>query len=248
MTSFLKNTLIHPSKTLMGKVKVVLFFSHFNFSAMNYLFKPPLWMAILMMALYGFGCQKQSTERGIATVSGRVVTYGTKTPVPDATIYVLGYKGELFGPQIYFITDSVKTDANGKYTFKTNEGRFLKIVKKDYFKMNIDDYAVIDVSPIETRNTTVAQPDIVIDPVGWLKIRVKNVKPEADNDNIGFSNYSCAPNEIYGKLVDAVTICPQRGNRKNNIIYFVNKHGISVFHQDSIYIKGLDTTYYSINY
>jgi hypothetical protein len=84
---------------------------------MNYLFKPLFWMVILMIGLSVCGCQTESTERGIATVSGRVVTYGTKTPVPDATIYVLGYKGELFGPQIYFITDTLKTDAKGKYTW-----------------------------------------------------------------------------------------------------------------------------------
>jgi hypothetical protein len=215
---------------------------------MNYLFKPPLWVAILMLGLYGFGCQKQSDERGIATVSGRIITYGTKTPVPDATIYVLGYKGELFGPQIYFITDSVKTDVNGKYTFKTNVGEYLKVVKKDYFKMNISDYAVIQVSPIESRNTTVAQPDIVIDPIGWLKIRVKNVKPVADNDNINFFNYSCAPNDISGKQIDITSICQERGNRKTSIVYSVIKNGIPKRYEDSIYVKGLDTTTYSINY
>jgi hypothetical protein len=244
---FLKNTLLTALKPLTGSGKQAIFiFSHFNFSAMNYLFKPPLWVAILMMALYGFGCQKQSDERGIATVSGRIITYGTKTPVPDATIYVLGYKGELFGPQIYFITDSVKTDVNGKYTFKTNVGEYLKVVKKDYFKMNISDYAVIQVSPIESRNTTVAQPDIVIDPIGWLKIRVKNVKPVADNDLISFSG--CSPSTLQGKSINAFTLCELRGNRKHDFYYFVYKGTESKTFQDSIYIKGLDTTTYSINY
>jgi hypothetical protein len=247
MTPFLKNTLLTPFKTLMGRGKQAIFlFSQFNFPVMNYLFKPSLWVVVLMMSLYGVSCQKE-TDNPVHTVSGKVLEYGTKKPVPDAAIYILKHYGTLLGPEGFTFLDSTKTDANGKYTFKTTEGDYMKVVKQGYFKMYSTDYAHIPINILSKRPTSVTQ-DIVIDPIGWLKIHVKNVKPVADNDNIGFSNYSCAPNEMYGKSVDAITVCPQRGNRKNNIIYFVNRHSVSVFHQDSIYIKGLDTTYYSINY
>jgi hypothetical protein len=244
MTSFLKNTLIHPLKTLMGKVKVVLFFSHFNFSAMNYLFKPPLWVAILMMGLYGFGCEKE-TANPIHTVSGRVLEYGTKKPVPNASIYVMQYYGTLLGAEGFNLLDSTKTDANGKYTFKTTEGDYIKVAKQGYFKMYSTDYAHIPIDILSKRATSVTK-DIVIDPIGWLKIHVKNVKPVADNDAISLSG--CSPTLIEGKVVDKFTLCQMRGNRKNDFYYFVYKGTNSITYQDSVYIKGLDTTYYNINY
>jgi hypothetical protein len=228
---------------------LTFFFHILIFSAMNYLFKPPLWMAILGMMLYT-GCDKTTTEPQqppIHTVSGTVLEYGTKKPIPNASIYVMKYFGTLLGPEGFSLLDSAKTDANGKYTFKTTDADFINVRKQGYFKLSSAEYAPIPIDILSSRPTAVTK-DIVIDPIGWLKIRVKNVKPQADNDKIVFSDYACTPNSFLGKTVDKFSICPLRGNRKNDFIYFVDKLGISILHEESIYIKGLDTTYYSINY
>jgi hypothetical protein len=230
----------------MKSKPLIFLFSQFNFPAMNYLFKLPLWAAVLMMGLYGVSCQKTDTANPIITVSGKVLEYGTKKPVPNATVYLINYKGEIFGPETYTIIDSIKTDAAGKYSFKTTNGDYMKVDKTGYFKMYTNDYTEI-LKYAGKKGDPITQ-DIVIDPIGWLKIRVKNVKPEADNDFIEFYNFSCTPNTITGKLIDETTLCPYKGNRKNIFIYSVTKHGISTRFQDSIYIKGLDTTAYSINY
>jgi hypothetical protein len=233
----------------MRSKPAIFLFSQFNFPTMNYLFKPPLWVAILGMILHT-GCDKSTNEPQqppIHTVSGTVLEYGTKKPIPNASIYVMKYYGTLLGPEGFSLLDSTKTDANGKYTFKTTEGDYMKVAKQGYFKMYSTDYVHIPINILSSRPTSVTQ-DIVIDPIGWLKIHVKNVKPEADNDHIGFFNFSCEPRTMVGKAVDMTSLCPYKGNRKNEIIYSVTKHGISTRFQDSIYIKGLDTTYYSINY
>jgi hypothetical protein len=180
-------------------------------------------------------------------VSGRVLEYGTKKPIPNASIYVMQYYGTLLGAEGFNLLDSTKTDANGKYTFKTTEGDYIKVAKQGYFNMYSTDYAHIPIDILSKRATSVTK-DIVIDPIGWLKIRVKNVKPVADNDKIIFSQYTCTPNELYGKSIDVFTICPRLGNRKSKFTYWVDKKAISTYYEDSIYVKGLDTTYYSINY
>jgi hypothetical protein len=200
---------------------------------------------IAITALYCVSCEPNNKDIPITTVTGRVITYGTKTPVAGATVY-------LQQPDANWVTtirDSTKTDINGKYTFKNIKEASAWGIRNPNFLATKKGYFVPEFYEVVFTHSPVID-DIVIDPIGWLKIKVKKVTPFNIHDRIAFYTKNAAPiGNIIGQSSDSILTYPLKGNRKQNIMYYVEiNNNKNIKYEDSMYIKGLDTTYYEVKY
>ena len=139
--------------------------------------KTSFWFLTLMMTLTFFSCEKDKTS----TYRGRILSYGTLEPVPDAVVYIIAGKAVgILEPAQEWVLDSVKTDASGKFRITVKEGdyhRIGKISKEGYYS---------DLSDQVTSLVTggpLANKDYIIDPKGVLHVIIEN-DPNVEGDCI----------------------------------------------------------------
>jgi len=90
----------------------------------------------LLAALWSLQCQKDDP---VITLQGRITEYGTGKPIEGARVYLLCYGGGFWGSSESEQTDSIITDADGRFyqQFPADDacgGAYLIVWKEGYFK------------------------------------------------------------------------------------------------------------------
>jgi hypothetical protein len=181
------------------------------------------------------GCKKDPLD-GKTTVSGRVTEYGTQAPVAGATLYLMCYEGTFGGGGTSTLMDSVRTDADGRYSISfTDCGSAYLIPYKKGYLQHID----VDLGGSKT-------VDIVMDPEAWLKIQCV---PDLNATSIHFQveNFSKDVHQSVGEVtyhyLDGV---PLYGGRTSKIYW--TTYPLKEKFQDDIFLVPHDTTLYTIHY
>ena len=196
-----------------------------------------LWLLLLLPCL---PCCKKDEPR-TTHIKGRVTEFGTGLPIAGARIYMLCDNSVVFGPSGSSLSDSIITDADGRFdrTYPDDElcgSLFLLPFKKGYFKGN-----EIDLT------TDFKELEVVLDPEASLKVMTV---PDLGQGAISFSGtftgaagWSAYPSE--GVKTQVFTTS---GNRIKLIgwAYWANPN--DTYKQDSIYLPGHDTIIYTIHY
>ncbi len=206
----------------------------------------------LLIISFLVSCKKdESTTPDVeeTTVKGRIVQVYTTIPVPNATVYlyetVWSSSGGLLGGGAHTVSlDTTVTNDKGEYSFTYKRRRggneyFIRSFAKNFDEKPGNFY-------VTEKNSNM---DVPIFPYAWIGFRIINAPPITNSDGIYLSGYlqGSEPLSYFaadGKC-DTLIIKKVFGNKKTPFL-------ISIYNQkdriDSIYCKGLDTTYHTIAY
>ena len=172
-------------------------------------------------------------------VEGKVVTYGTEEPIPDAKVWLYGEEVTGFGePTFSTFIDTLFTDGSGVFATEIAD-QFtqysIKKVKKEGFYDSSN----------ERRFFKDEAQDIkfVLDPYAWLRITAENTD---EIPGLGIDIWSNYFNN-HSITEDYDVIHPVYGNRDIYINYFHPSIGSPVI-RDTIYCPALDTMETHIEY
>jgi hypothetical protein len=179
------------------------------------------------------GCKKDPLD-GKTTITGRVTAYGTQTPIANATLYLMCYEGTFGGGGTSSVLDSVRTDADGRYSISyTDCGSTYLIPYKKGYLQHID----VDLGGSKT-------VDIVLDPEAWLKVVTVPDGP-TNYDHIGVGgDFSF---EVLASQGPKTLKFTTRGNR-DKVIGWGPFSNPSILVLDTVFVSGHDTTTYTIHY
>ena len=197
----------------------------------------PLLLAVVWLFTLP-ACQKD--EPRTVHIKGRVTEYGTGKPIADARIYMLCDNSVVLGPSGSSLTDSIITDADGRFdrTYPDADlcgSLYLLPYKKGYFKGN-----EIDLT------TEFKELNIILDPEAWLKLITV---PDTLGDLIYFTGTftGAAGWDTWSGDGTKEWFFLTQGNRDHWIDWDYFGGGINS-HRDSIYLPAHDTITYTIHY
>lgn len=180
------------------------------------------------------GCKKDPLD-GKTTITGRVTEYGTQAPVADATLYLMCYSGTFGGSGTSALLDSVRTDADGRYTVSyTDCGSAYLIPYKKGYLQHID----VDLGSSKT-------VDIVLDPEAWF--RLVTIPDLGKWEGLSFGG-TFSPHSVSAFKGEAEQIFSHPGGRKVRLNWRPAPNPNAIVYTDSIYLVPHDTTTHTIHY
>jgi len=228
-----------PKKSLLlACMKTRLFFLTLQ---IDMLMKKSIFFLLLLAAsawLASLPACNKSEERS-TIIQGRIVEYGTGTPIEGARVYVLCQDGT--GPSDSSLADSILTDADGNFYREYAKGELCSTVyllpyKEGYFKGNELD--------LTTDNKFF---DVMLDPESWLKIRCI---ADGDQSSLHFQVVNFSKDVLKWHSSDTTFQylggVPLLGNREKRISW--RTYPNQIYYEDTIYLSAHDTTIYAIHY
>ena len=202
-------------------------------------------LAIILIISFLVSCKKDPATPSKSTVSGRVLQLNTKIPVPNARVYLYEsiWSGGLGGGEFTISKDTAITNSKGEYSFEYIQGS-----KSEFF---VNAYANNYYTDSNTRWTIESKKqvrDVIITPYAWISIRVINAPPVDANDEIKIGGDWGGHDQDFSKSGKCDTIFTKRvpGNQKTRVYKWINYASSGLI--DSVYCKGIDTTFHTITY
>jgi hypothetical protein len=165
-------------------------------------------------------------------------------PVPNATVYLYEsiWSGGLGGGEFTITKDTTVTNSKGEYSFEYTQGKssefFVKAYADDYYTDNNTRWT------IENKNQV---RNITITPYAWITMRIINAPPVKPSDEIEIGgDWRKELNFYKAGSCDSLITRKVLGNQKTVLYKWINLITPSI--KDSVYCKGLDTTFHTITY
>lgn len=131
---------------------------------------PPWLLVAAAFSVLLFACRDWDSGGYVPKPpAGRVLEYGTETPIPDALVSIAACDGELGGTLNCSLLDTTRSDAQGRYAFDfTDDMAVLRVnaFKDGYFTDHTTAASVLDYSEQQT--------DILLPPFAWLEVTIRN--------------------------------------------------------------------------
>lgn len=213
-----------------------------------------LLFSIGIIVCFSASCNKNERE---LKFYGSVFDSNQNKPMEGARIVLSGknVEGGVYSPHFQEIA-STTSDANGKFelTFekKRTDSYKIYIFKNNYFSFE----DIIPGSYFEAE--TSYEQNVILHPIGFITLNIKNQFPNSENDKIIFSFtnsvencFDCCKNiefEGLGTTFDTTFTCKFRGNKYAKIFYNVTKNNSTFVYVDSIFVEPFGTVTYNINY
>ena len=195
-------------------------------------------LAIILIIVFLASCHK---DENLTSIQGYVVEEGSNIRLPKKKILIYTVDAVFLGPYSESAIDTIYSDDAGHYKWELkgdNSGRsyLAKVIHPNY-RITI---------PVGFYSANVAEKDIIVQPKGSIRFHIKNVNPFDSSDEIVINAFD---EHLWGVNVDKTLISSSfAGNQKNSIWYIVTKNNVKKQFNDSLYIKGIDTVDYYINY
>ena len=202
-------------------------------------------LPIAAVAVLAFGCRKSDPTTYIK-ISGRVLELESNKPIPNAKIGIYEEGGDLLGRSWVKLIDSFRTDSAGNYSYERHniergEAYFMTVSAPKYLKYDPNGYLPM--------HETVKNYDIILHPVAWIKVHVKNVRPYDSRDSIILGDVIGTLRQIHeGTDVDLTYINQVFGNMDMRAGWAVIKGNKRELFSDTIRIPAHDTISYEILY
>ena len=190
-------------------------------------------LSILFFAITS--CEKDNST----SIEGRVLEEGTNKPLPNKMVYIYRTESVFLGSYSEYSVDTIFSDSNGNYKWMTpDKGTDVLSIKA------IDPLYFTKITQTINSGKNKGK-NLFLQPKAWIRYHVKNIKPFDDNDRIktGFLD-----SPLYGQNINDSFMVQGGGNQKNFVYWFVTKNSKKIEYRDSIFVKGLDTLNYNINY
>jgi hypothetical protein len=203
----------------------------------------------LISSLLWLGCSKEEDTLKTTVFKGKILEENSRTPVADARVifYETLYSKTFGGGSITINLDTAFTDKEGNFSFDYTPSKgsstelSVTASKKNYETTNAFTLSSTD-------------SEVFITPYAWVKIRIVNVPPIEQSDWLtvwGWLRNGTHETEDFGITGKCDTAFTQKvlGNRKNWVAYTLSSSIKPKFQKiDTLYCKGLDTTFYQILY
>jgi hypothetical protein len=208
-----------------------------------------LSISILIISFLWLGCSKEEDTPKTTVFKGKILEENSRTPVADARVifYETLYSKTFGGGSITINLDTAFTDKEGNFSFDyTPNASSSTELSVTASKKN---YETTDAFTLSSTDS-----EVFITPYAWVKIRIVNVPPVDPSDWLtvwGWLRNGTHATENFGVTGKCDTVFTQkvRGNRKNWITYTLSSNSKPEFKKtDSLYCKGLDTTFHQILY
>ena len=194
-------------------------------------------LLLSIIAISFNACRKDKGPKAL----GFVLASGTGTPIQGATVDL--YQGESFtGPWTFDRTLTTGSDGAYEFVIPDNEAYRLSAYHPEYFEIANGYFQL-------TKDDR--EDNAILTPHAYIKLHVENVAPVDEFDRINIGLWSEILNdtpEYIGTLVSEEETFLRRGNQVHQIAWKVTKNGSESIFKDSIYVSGLDTTFYEILY
>ncbi len=193
----------------------------------------------------------------VITVSGDIFDPYTGTNVVGAKVVLSAtlVKSGVYNSN-YTEIASTTTDADGNYLLSFNiqkaAGYRVLITRDNYF-----DYQE-DITTEDMESDDVYPGNYEISPKATINLRVRNLTPQAMDDQIDFKYTNiisecktCCNSDLktgIGPAFDTTIQCDVVGERWLKIYWTVTKKGNQTYHNDSVFTSAFQTTTYNINY
>jgi hypothetical protein len=174
-----------------------------------------LHLLIVYLSLSALGCYKWGDSPKKIPPSGQVLEYGTMKPIPNALVLLYECQGEGLGNFGCSVVDSMRSSADGKYTFSST-GFQVDAYKQGYFTDYMTAVGVLSGSEDKC--------NIILSPHAWLRVKIRN-----ESGAYGFypaSNQSGLPPILLEQGKDSVLgedIKLWEGNKISNYIFTIRK-------------------------
>lgn len=157
-------------------------------------------------------CTLTSNEPKYKPAAGRVLEYGTLTPIEGAIVTLYACEGELLGSFSCKAIDSILSGNDGRYDF-TQTGFLTNARKNGYFSDNTTEAQVLFGSEDKA--------DIILPPYAWLKVTLRN---ESGAYGIGSSqllDFLSPPILVQQKGKEYSVLKLVKGNKPYKLIFFL---------------------------
>jgi hypothetical protein len=189
-------------------------------------------------------CRKEAVSN-VTVIEGTVTEYGTRKPLSNVLVYVRKSSESNGWNLIWTLQDTVRTDKDGRYRIQflydfpsIYEAAIVRPPSYEGFSGGVALY--------QGKTTTY---DFILNPPGWLKLRVQNVHPVNQNDTLIIWGVGALDKYIHGIGVDSIIYVPHNlGNRFCRVNYVVAKNGSQRQLADSVYCPAYDTAFIHIKY
>ena len=178
------------------------------------------------------------------TIFGKVVDKTTGQGIAHARVYFLTGTRVILGNPSWHTTSTQYSDSSGNFSFTTTprSDSIYEVysIKDLYFDdgNNATEISYTDVGYAKS---------VMLQPMAWMKLHVKNVNPFNDADEIHINGV--IGGTFTGKSVDTSIIYPPVfGNQTNLISIFITKNGNQTNKQENIFCTSFDTTLFKMFY
>jgi hypothetical protein len=182
-----------------------------------------------------FSCTKDNKP----SFSGRVLTYGSLDPVPNAMVYVVAGEGVgLFEPPIEWIADSILTNEDGTFSIAVSGGDYYYIhrIHKEGFFPELGNQVTTF-----TNGNSISNQDIIIDPIGTLHVIVEN-DPGTSANYIRLNLPGIPSLDLTNNYENYIK------NTANRYHYYLYTYDFNEYFKDSIFLMPFDTTQLRITF
>jgi hypothetical protein len=162
-----------------------------------------LYLLLTFFGLIIISCTKHPETY----ISGKVVEYGTHTPIPNVKMSIIAGKSNgVLIPDDEWWLDTIRTDANGKYSFGTD-------VEADYFYIGSakkEGFYPLTSPEFYFYKGNKESFEIVLDPYAWLEIEAIDVDTIEGSSLLFYGTYikQYEPLNNYFKTIEDIA-----GNR-----------------------------------
>ncbi|MBK6730354.1 MAG: hypothetical protein IPG60_05055 [Bacteroidetes bacterium] len=179
-------------------------------------------------------------------VNGIVSEKTTDAGIPNAIVYLLGNEGGGTwggGGSPSFEIDQTVSDANGNFSFlfdyNGNYGYYCTAIAEKYFNY----YNEV---PVDEDKVGVNNVEVKLQPIGYLRLNLKNVIPYNESDKIAING--AITFSFVGDILDTILIFSVLGNYENFLYWGVTKNLTTIVYGDTLYCRSFDTTDFEIFY
>jgi hypothetical protein len=206
-------------------------------------------LSVLIISFLGSCGKKDFTD-----IQGRIIEKGSNKGIVNAkVVFSQCISNGILGGSSCEAVDTVLTDANGNYRYTVEDDQTI-----NYHIEAFKDNYYMELLQTASGGQISKNVNIVMLAHAWIKFHVKNVNPFDDSDYIaapGALNYA-DKYYFFGKDVGMSYVLGNKyvgnlyfeGNSTAKFYWDVRKNGVIKKYQDSLFIKGLDTLNYQINY
>lgn len=213
------------------------------------------FLLVAFVVIMLVNCRKDN-EAFDLSMSGTLIDGSTNSALSGATVILKSQQitnGTWSGT--FSEISRATTNANGEYTLQFKQANVVEYeisFVKDLYYTQVENINPERVTPEEAYVY-----DTELKPQAWLSIRVENVSPFDDQDDLTYNlakSYDCpgcctgSAKSFIGTDVDATNVCPIIGGVQVTLNWVITKNGSRGIHSDQFTAIPFDTTRYIIQY
>ena len=199
----------------------------------------------MLMLLCLMSCHKPKPVDSATKIEGRLMDRGSEIPIPNIRARLIEVRSTGSWSTGRSVIQSATSDAKGQFTFDIQWTDDLKGYEVDAVPNDLDKYYDLPFVRGEVKKGQTNKVDVLMQPYGWIKYKIKNINPYDDRDTI-----RCGAGTFIGKNVDKVAFNKRLKlwTQPDSVGWTVTRNNINISYVKPITLVPHDTVTFEINY